>query len=200
MDEPTQPLPEPLPTPVPEQPAPSVLAADPRGWPTRSSAKSNKTLIGVAIGGCTFIFLGFLACVGLLGWLGYRAAEQDRANREHGKPSAAAPAIGGKPGGTSDGRSTDPRAWISSDDYPPDALDRGEEGIVAIAWEVSPDGLPLRCTVEQSSGHSSLDTAACAAIMRHARYPALPAGAVSVRRETRRVVWRLPANDASRKE
>ena len=194
MDEPLPPLaPDPVPAPPPfpqHSPRPAVLAGDPRGWPQARAGGSNKTVIGIAIGGCAFILFGFIAFVVFLAWVGSHADHD--VVRGSGKPGLEQPADG-KPGATAD-RGTDPSRWITSDDYPADALDRGDEGTVAIAWEVSPDGLPLRCTVEQSSGHPSLDNAACAAIMRHAQYAALPAGQVTVRRETRRVVWRLPEN------
>ena len=185
MDQPPVPPPPTSLDPIVEEPV--VLAADPRSWPQAPSPGSNKTMIGVAIGGCAFIFLGFVAFVVFLGWLGYRSAQNDVV---HGgrKPGIEQPV--GKPGATAE-RGTDPSVWITDDDYPADALNRGEQGTVTIAWEVSPDGLPLRCTVEQSSGHPSLDTAACAAIMRHAQFAALPAGQVTVRRQSRRVVWRL---------
>lgn len=85
----------------------------------------------------------------------------------------------------------DPATWILPDDYPADALRNDEEGRVAITWIVGAEGLVTDCFVTTSSGHPSLDRAACAAVTRRARYPAVEDGA-RPRTFRRRVVWQIP--------
>lgn len=88
-------------------------------------------------------------------------------------------------------RLTDPAQWITADDYPVDALRRNQQGRVAMRANFGEDGRPVNCIITESSGHASLDTATCAAIMRNARMS--PAGGGEQSRSiTRRVVWQLP--------
>ena len=85
----------------------------------------------------------------------------------------------------------DPSSWITSDDYPPEALRNDDEGTVTITWVADPDGRITECRTLASSGHASLDHAACAAVLRRGRYAAVPADR-GPRVFTRRVVWRIP--------
>ena len=87
---------------------------------------------------------------------------------------------------------SDPATWITADDYPPSALRAHEEGTVTITWVATPDGRISDCKTLQSSGHDSLDRAACSAILRRGRYPAFPPEQ-GPRVFTRRVVWIIPA-------
>jgi TonB family protein len=87
--------------------------------------------------------------------------------------------------------STNPADWITSDDYPMAALRNNEEGAVTITWVVDGNGSVGDCKTLHTSGHAVLDRAACNAIMRRARYPAVPAG-TAPRVFTRRVVWQIP--------
>ncbi len=60
--------------------------------------------------------------------------------------------------------------------YPVHAGIRGQEGTVSVTVSVSADGRPKDCRITKSSGHDLLDTAACAGMMRYARFdPALDA-------------------------
>lgn len=86
---------------------------------------------------------------------------------------------------------SNPADWITSDDYPMAALRNNEEGIVTITWAVNGDGRVDDCKTLRTSGHDSLDRAACDAITRRARYPAVPSGSLP-RVFTRRVVWQIP--------
>lgn len=87
--------------------------------------------------------------------------------------------------------SPNPAGWITSDDYPMAALRNNEEGTVTITWVVDGDGRVADCKTLRTSGHDSLDRAACDAITRRARYPAAPSGSLP-RVFTRRVAWKLP--------
>lgn len=58
--------------------------------------------------------------------------------------------------------------------YPSRALREGAEGSVQVLVTVSNTGLPTDCQVIASSGHASLDEAACQNMLRYARFdPAL---------------------------
>lgn len=88
---------------------------------------------------------------------------------------------------------TDPRSWISSDDYPPDALRNNWQGSVQIAWTIDEVGEVRDCKVMESSGYAVLDEAACNLIIRRAHYwPALDkSGRPVASQSRRRVIWRL---------
>lgn len=64
----------------------------------------------------------------------------------------------------------DPGAWISSDDYPIDALRNGVEGDVAVRLEIGQQGVPTACSVIASSGSASLDGATCRLLIDRARF------------------------------
>lgn len=85
----------------------------------------------------------------------------------------------------------DPAGWILPDDYPAAALRANIEGTVSIAWTVGSDGFVTDCVTTASSGHGILDRAACDAIARRGRYPAVEISA-KPRVFERRVVWQIP--------
>ncbi len=89
---------------------------------------------------------------------------------------------------------TDPRLWITPDDYPAEALRNDWQGAVRIEWTIDEAGRPRDCRVLKSSGHRVLDDAACAAILRRARYlpPRDANGSPTVLKVSRRIVWALP--------
>ena len=59
---------------------------------------------------------------------------------------------------------------ISSDDYPPQALDRGEEGTVGVILHVDANGAVGVCTVEKSSGWEVLDAQTCRLLSLRAKF------------------------------
>lgn len=61
----------------------------------------------------------------------------------------------------------DPRSWIGQDEYPPTALQGGERGYFVAHISVSADGSPTHCAPVQPS---ALSRAACAIIMKRARF------------------------------
>ncbi|MCU6452815.1 energy transducer TonB [Sphingomonas sp. A2-49] len=113
------------------------------------------------------------------------------ARREVARRDAAGQAAGRRAVAAAPRVPSDPASWITADDYPPDALRANDEGTVTITWVADPDGRIGDCKTLRSSGHASLDRAACAAILRRGRYAAVPA-ASEPRVFTRRVVWRIP--------
>jgi TonB family protein len=61
---------------------------------------------------------------------------------------------------------------FSLEDYPPQAMDAGDEGPVAFEVLVAPDGSVNKCTVIVSSHHQELDTATCKLVSARARFSA----------------------------
>lgn len=63
-----------------------------------------------------------------------------------------------------------PRGVITNDDYPPGALNRGEQGTVDFQVVVNPQGSVDSCAVLMSSGSKDLDDATCQIVMTRARF------------------------------
>lgn len=89
---------------------------------------------------------------------------------------------------------TDPGSWVTTDDYPPDALDEEREGITGFRLMIEPDGLPRKCEVIAASGHADLDEATCRLLMERARFhPRLDAGGKKVGGSyINRIRWQIP--------
>jgi periplasmic protein TonB len=87
-----------------------------------------------------------------------------------------------------------PGDWIGADDYPRNALQSGETGIVHFALQIGIDGAPIACEVAASSGSADLDHATCALMMQRARFsPAHDAkGRPVIGRYANLVRWDLP--------
>ena len=66
---------------------------------------------------------------------------------------------------------------ISFADYPPEALRRNQSGMVEYSVDVSTSGVPLACTVTQSSGSEALDRRTCDIVMRRSAFIAASDGA-----------------------
>jgi TonB family protein len=64
----------------------------------------------------------------------------------------------------------EPSTWIGKDDYPTAALRVQEQGSVGFALVVGTEGRATGCTITESSGSASLDTAACGLLMLRARF------------------------------
>jgi TonB family protein len=88
----------------------------------------------------------------------------------------------------------EPVRWISTNDYPADALRNGQSGASTILWTIGTDGVVSDCKVIASSGVDSLDRAGCRAIMARGHYsPALDkAGKPMISHQMRRVMWIVP--------
>lgn len=87
-----------------------------------------------------------------------------------------------------------PPTWLSVDDYPPSSVRAGEEGAVAMTWDINTEGRIENCQVTMSSGFASLDTASCQAMTRRGRYsPALDRSGTPIRSTGHaRIRWALP--------
>jgi TonB family protein len=84
--------------------------------------------------------------------------------------------------------------YFSPDDYPVEALRKGEQGFVAFRLDVSAEGAVSDCSVEQSSGSPSLDAATCRILSERARFtPARSsAGKTVADSVSGRIRWALP--------
>ncbi|WP_324750726.1 energy transducer TonB [Sphingomonas sp. LY54] len=80
------------------------------------------------------------------------------------------------------------------EDYPTEALAKGEQGTTHFRLTIGTDGRVSRCAITQSSGHVSLDEATCGVMTKRARFrPALDAdGKPTVGTAESRVTWRSP--------
>lgn len=109
-------------------------------------------------------------------------------------PAGPAFTLAPLPAGSTPPQATEPASWITSDDYPAEALRNNWQGTVSIRWTIGTTGLVENCRVLQTSGHAVLDEAACQAIQSRARYvPAMNSqGHAIASEDMRRVVWRLP--------
>ncbi len=61
-----------------------------------------------------------------------------------------------------------PASIVTASDYPPNA--RNREGTTRFEMTVGADGRPISCSVTTSSGHADLDSAACKAFLKRARF------------------------------
>jgi len=88
----------------------------------------------------------------------------------------------------------DRASWVTTDDYPAEAVRNGEEGRVGITVRVGANGRVTDCQVTSPSSYASLDQAACYYYAKRARFlPALAADGTPV--EASRadwVRWQLP--------
>jgi TonB family protein len=93
---------------------------------------------------------------------------------------------------------TNPGMWVTTDDYPAQALRLGLEGRVRTALTVVPTGRLAACAIVETSGSTSLDLATCRSLLRRARYtPATDArGMPTFATMQLAINWRLPSDDA----
>jgi TonB family protein len=82
---------------------------------------------------------------------------------------------------------------ISNDDYPPEALRNGEEGVVDFRLDIGTDGRATNCTVTKSSGSASLDSTTCRLMRERAQLtPARDSKGEAVTDQlTARIVWSI---------
>jgi TonB family protein len=62
------------------------------------------------------------------------------------------------------------RTLFSSDDYPADALQNGDQGKIQARLSVNAQGRVTHCSIIRSSGHASLDNATCNILERRAQF------------------------------
>jgi protein TonB len=82
---------------------------------------------------------------------------------------------------------------ISSDDYPPSALDREEQGTVGVSLSIGTNGRVSGCSVTSSSGSSTLDRTTCRILQSRARFtPAQDSnGNPTSGTFSQRITWRI---------
>lgn len=87
--------------------------------------------------------------------------------------------------------------WVTTEDYPFEALRADMEGMTAVQLSVSPKGEPAGCTVTVSSGHKLLDDTTCNLLLLRARFePAKDRmGRAIGATYSRRVRWQMPKDD-----
>lgn len=87
-----------------------------------------------------------------------------------------------------------PGSWVTSSDYPADALRGGMEGVVAFTLQIGSDGRANGCTVTAPSGWELLDSTTCDLMMRRARFrPARDAeGREMASTFSSRIRWEIP--------
>lgn len=87
-----------------------------------------------------------------------------------------------------------PGAWVTTNDYPTDAIRRDEQGVTGVRLTIGADGNVRDCAVTRSSGSASLDAAACAKMSQRARFkPATDANGDAVAGTWNSAVqWVLP--------
>ena len=81
--------------------------------------------------------------------------------------------------------------FITEDDYPAEALQRGLSGAPIVRLDVGPEGRVVACSVLQSAGDAILDNATCRALTQRARFqPAVDAaGAPTTAPVITQVYW-----------
>ena len=86
---------------------------------------------------------------------------------------------------------------FSGEDYPSEALKRGEEGKVTVRLRISKEGVPVGCMIVESASQS-LDAATCYAYMRRARFKPVKDQAGNPKEDdyVASVVWVPPKPDA----
>lgn len=87
-----------------------------------------------------------------------------------------------------------PQDWVSSDDYPEDALRARKEGMAVAVLTVGADGRVSDCRPVVSAGMASLDAVPCTLLRRRGRFrPALTKDGAPVRAHyVWRTTWALP--------
>jgi protein TonB len=89
---------------------------------------------------------------------------------------------------------SDPRKWVTTDDYPSRDLREGNEGLTLFRAVVGTNGRVSACEIVRSSGHPGLDAATCKAVSARARFePATDEnGAKVVGTYSNSVRWQIP--------
>ncbi|MBV1687059.1 energy transducer TonB [Novosphingobium sp. G106] len=105
-------------------------------------------------------------------------------------PAAAAPPRGAQPIGS-------PGRWVTTNDYPTDAVAQRAEGTTAFAVKVAPDGQVMDCQISESSGSEAFDRRTCELVSLRAWFdPAIDGeGKPAEGYYSNRVRWRLPAGE-----
>ena len=84
--------------------------------------------------------------------------------------------------------------YVGPDDYPPEALRRGQQGTVRFVVTVGTNGRVTECTITRSSGYEQLDEGTCRLARRKLRFnPGRVGGrAVEMPAVAFGITWTLP--------
>lgn len=63
-----------------------------------------------------------------------------------------------------------PEDWFPSDEYPAELLPAKTSGTVTLIYEINAQGAATNCMIYRSSGVKEMDVAACAALVKRARF------------------------------
>lgn len=86
-----------------------------------------------------------------------------------------------------------PGTWVTTQDYPPQALHENVEGVVGFQLGISPSGTITDCSIRASSGSPVLDQTACHLIRLRALFrPAMVAGKPTAGTYSNRIRWVIP--------
>ncbi len=87
-----------------------------------------------------------------------------------------------------------PGLWVTPNDYPTGALRLRHEGVTRFQLNIGTDGKVQSCEIIVSSGHATLDDAACATLRRRAKFVAAtgPDGGAVPGTYASAVRWTLP--------
>lgn len=141
-----------------------------------------------------------IVVIGLLGAFGL---DQVRAQAQSAAPASTppprsqpaspppAPSLGEMRNATPIGN---PGAWVTTSDYPSEALREQREGVVGFRLTVGPDGRVSGCSVTATSGFAPLDEATCRLLSERATFrPGLDArGRPTASSYSSRVRWIIP--------
>jgi TonB family protein len=84
-------------------------------------------------------------------------------------------------------------SYVTSSDYPQDAIRLRQEGTTGFKLTIGPNGRVTDCVIEKSSGSASLDSTTCRLMRSRARFtPALDSGQPTSDTISSRISWRLP--------
>lgn len=86
------------------------------------------------------------------------------------------------------------QSWVTNDYYPEQALREGRQGTSFFQLSISAEGKVTNCAITQSSGWQDLDDAACANMMRRARFKPATGADGQPRADTfnGRFAWKIP--------
>lgn len=89
----------------------------------------------------------------------------------------------------------DPGNWVTSADYPSEALRNELSGTVTVVLALDEEGRPDKCNIAVSSNVPALDSQTCTVLLRRAKYsPARDETGIAVRAATvMRVRWMIPS-------
>lgn len=82
-------------------------------------------------------------------------------------------------------------AWLTSADYPAEAMLEKREGSTAYRLTIAPTGRVSSCEITGSSGHADLDAEACKVVSRRARFTEISPGS-SDRYYDHKITWQIP--------